>query len=189
MGNVVIKGIQEPVFVATPNYYKASLKLSVLDYESNEYIVEDVPMTEISEPVTDFTAKTDGAFVTDDKIIKLTTVDGLRVSDRLSIGNEVYRVTKISGNDVSLHVGLMEDIADQADVTRVGNLGIYKMDLFVTREGVFILQARDTKFGLQKSDSLTVKDRSLEDLFEFTNVNIDENERIIKETSSWSIII
>ena len=192
MGNIIKNGVSKKVFFSAANYYGANLKVDVLNDDDSTYIVNKVPMTEISEPVDAYSGTTSGAAVKDVKVIVLTDVTGLIASDRVSIGNEIYRITAVNAatNEITLHRGLVADVADGTAVDRVGNMGIYKINLFVTvPEGAFIIQAKDTKYGLQLSDSITVKDNSLEDLFEITNSEINENERVIRETSSYTIII
>jgi len=190
MGNVVIKGQQEKIFFKAANYYNADLKVDVYDDDNGGYIVNGVPMTEIVEPVEDVTTTVVEDAAKDDTIIELDSTDGLSASDRINVDGEIYRIITVnSDNTVKLHRGLIKDVAKDADVTLVGNLGIYRVTLFITTSGNFVIQAKDKKYGLQLADSISIKENSLEDLFTYTNTNIDENERIIKETSSFTIII
>jgi len=189
MGNVIIKGKEEKIFFSAANYYGADMKVDVFDDDLGEFIHNGVPMTEMVEPVTDFSGTIVGDTDKDTKVVVLNTTTGLSASDRISIGTGIYRVTGIDGTSVTLHRGLEANITDSTAVERVGNMGIFRIRLIVTKNGDFVIQAKDSKFGIQRSDSVSIKDQSLEDMFEFTNTEINENERIIKETSSFSIII
>jgi len=191
MGNVIIKGTEETIFFSAANYYGANMKVDVFDDEQDEFIVNNVPMTELVEPITAFDTTVVGDTATDTKVIMVNDVSGFTASDRVDIGGEIYRITNVDAGvkSIALHRGLVKDSLDGDAVSKTGHMGIFKIKLIVTRNGYFVIKAKDTKFGLQKSDSLTIKDQSLEDMFEFTNTQVNENERIIKETSSWSIII
>jgi len=191
MGNVIINGEEKKIFFSAANYYGANMKVDVLDDDLNEFIVNGVPMVELIEPITAFNTTVVGAHAKDTKVVILTDVSGLTASDRININGEIYRIVSVDIGAVSitLHRGLIGAVADTSSVVKVGNMGIFKIRLIVTRNGYFVIQAKDTKFGIQKSDSITVKDVSLESMFTFTNNSISNNERIIKETSSWSIII
>jgi len=191
MGKLIFNGISKKIFLSACNYYGASLRVSVLDDDANEFLAENVPMTEIVEPVTAFDTTVTTVANKGEKVVTVNKVTGLSKSDRIRVVNEVYRVVDIDivGKNITLHTGLLEDIPVDGVIERVGNMGIFKIQLAVTRNGYFVIQAKDTKFGLQHSESLTVKENSIETLLEYTNVEINENERVIRETSSYTIII
>jgi len=191
MSDVILSGINEKIFFKAPNYYGANIKVGVFDDNTGEYIVESVPMTEIIEPVADVTVTTDGEFAKGDKVITVDNADDLYKSNRVEIDGEVYRIVDIDKTEktITLHKGLIEDSENGNDVELVGNMAIYRIMLLVTRPGIFIIQAKSLKYGLQYSDSITVKEDSLEDMFKTTTAEINENERIIKETSGFQIII
>jgi len=189
MGNVVIKGIEEKIFFSASNYYGADMKVDVFDDDLGTFIHQGIPMLEMEEPVTAFSATVTSDAAKDNKLITLDNTNGLVASDRVSISGSVYRITNVSGTNVTLHRGLDTTVITGTSVNRVGNMGIFRIRLIITKMGDFVIQAKDTKFGIQKSDSVTIKDKSIEDMFEFTNTEINYNEKIIKETSSFSIII
>lgn len=189
MGNVVIKGKEEKIFFSASNYYGANMKVDVFDDDLGVFINQGVPMTEMLEPITAYTSTITGDTAKDTKVVVVDTTTGLVSSDRVSIDGDIYRVTDITGNTITLHRGLASNVIDGAVIDKVGNMGIFRIRLIITKNGDFVIQAKDTKFGIQKSDSISIKDQSLEDMFTFTNSEINQNERIIKENTSFSIII
>lgn len=191
MGNVIIKGTTKKVFVSATNYYGANLTVDVFDDDANTFLANAVPMTELVEPVTTATATTTVDIVSGDKVITVDDVSGVAVTDRIQLGSDVYKIIAkdVSVNTLTLHRAIDANVVTGATVTKVGNMGIFKINLFITKNGYFVIQAKDTKFGIHKSDSITVKDQSLEELFDITNKEINQNERVIRETSSFTILI
>lgn len=189
--SIVYKGKSKKIFFSASNYYGADLKASVLDDDAGEFLVTAVPMIELIEPIAPNSTTTVGVNEKDSTLISVDSVNGFIKSDRVSIGGSIYRIINIDtvNNRLTLHIGLREDVIENTDVIRVGNMGIYKIHLVLTRNGYFVIQAKDTVYGIQRSDSITVKEESLEDLVSLTNIEINENERIIRETSSFTIII
>jgi len=191
MGKILINGVRKKVLIAATNYYGASFKVDVYDDDTQAYLAGGVPMVEVTEPVTAYSSTINGGAAADVKIIDVTDVTGLSPADRVDINGSIYRVVSVDSatSQIELHRPLVAAAADQDTIVRVGNMGIYRVDLLVTNPGVFILQGKDTVYGLQVSDSVTVKDKSIEEMFTETTVQINENEQIIRETSSWAIIV
>jgi len=190
MSNLIFTSKYEKIFFVAPGCYGANMKVDIFDNENGTFISKATPMEEAVHPVDDFSTTTTEDAVKDDKLLALDSTDGLSASERISVDGEIYRIIKVnSDNTVELHRGLTSDVASDTDVTRVGNMAVFSIKLYITTPGIFLVNATDTKYGIQLSQSLTVKEDSIEDMFNRTNIEINENERVIKETSGWAIII
>lgn len=189
MSKVLIKGQRKKVFFSAKSFYGAPVKINVFDDDADEFIAEQVPATEIVHPVTELTATVVGEVAEDAKVLELDNVGDLKPSDRILVDGEIVKCVGIDGNQVQIHRAFGKVIADGTSVERVGNTGMFKIELLVTKAGYFIIQATDTKFGIELSDSITIKEESLEEMLEELNVEVNENENIIRETSTFTIMI
>jgi len=190
MRGLLIKNKSEKVSVAAYNFYGASFKLNVFDQNTNTYISQDLPMTESMEPIIAFTANCTQARTIGQDVIAVDNTTGLLPNERITLGNYIYRVSSVSGLNVTLHKPLLEDLIGTEVITRVGNMGIYSLDLSVANAGTFLVQAKDTVFGLMHTDSITVANKSIEQQFTDTNVNIDVNQNLIATSKSgWKVLV
>jgi len=190
MRGLLIKNKAEKVSVAAYNYYGADFKLNVFDQNTNTYIIQDLAMTEGMEPVAAFSATCDQARTINQEVISINNSTGLAANERIQVGNFVYRVSKVDGTNITLHSGLKEDLAGTESVTRVGNMGVYSLDLSVANAGTFLVQAKDTVYGLMHSDSITVASKAVEEMFADTNTNIDENQTLITTSKQgWKVLV
>jgi len=191
MSGVIYKGKLKKVFVSANNYYGSDLKADILDDDIGEFLAYNVPMTELVEPVNEFATTIVSNTTAGIKVTTLTSLGDLIKSDRIKIVNEIYRVIDIdvTTKNVTLHRPLTTPLTAGDIVTKVGNMGTFKINLLLTKNGYFVLQAKDSKFGIQRSIGITVKETSLEDLIELTNTEINENERIIRDSSRMYTII
>jgi len=189
MRGLLIKNKAEKVSVAAYNFYGAEFKMNVFNQNTNEYLSTDLDMTEAMEPVPDYSSTT-----TEDRTIGQEVIsvedEGLGVNERIKVGNFVYRISIVDGANITLHTGLKEDIVSGSAVDRVGNMGIYSLDLSVDTAGTFLVQAKDTVFGLMHTDSITVANRGVEEMFGEVNDNIDENETLLTTSKQgWKVLV
>jgi hypothetical protein len=189
MRGLLIKNKSEKVSVAAYNFYGASFKLNVFDQNSNTYISENLEMVEGMEPVSDYTSKTTEDRTKGQEVISVED-EGLAPNERIQLGNFVYRVSLVDGTNITLHTGLREDITSGADVSRVGNMGVYSLDLEVANAGTFLVQAKDTIFGLMHTDSITVASKGVTEMFGDVNDNIDANETLLTTSKQgWKVLV
>jgi len=191
MGNVIVQGVTEKVFFSATNYYGANITASVLDDSANTFLAQDVPMVELVEPITAFTTTTSLAALKGETVITVTDATGIALTDRVDINGEVFRVISKDAtlSTITLHRPLEADALAGVNVIKVGNIGVFRIDLFITQAGYFVIQAKDTKFGLHKSDSVTITKESIESMFATTTKEINVNEQILRDTSSYTILI
>jgi hypothetical protein len=190
MRGLLIKNKSEKVSVAAYNYYGASFKLNVFDQDTNTYISQDLDMVEGMEPIASYDCACTEARTTGQEVIAVDDASGLSPNERISVGNFIYRIASIDGNNITLHTGLREDLDGTETVSRVGNMGVYSLDLSVSANGTFLVQAKDTVFGLMHTDSITVANKSVEEMFDDVNTNIDENETLLTTSKQgWKVLI
>jgi len=190
MRGLLIKNKAEKISISAYNYYGADFKLNVFDQDTNTFVSQDLAMTEGQEPVTDFSTECTEPRSIGQEVISVDSSSGLVITDRISVGNYVYRVSAINGTNVSLHSGLMEDLVGTETVTRVGNMGIYSLDLTVPQAGTFLVQAKDSIYGIMHSDSISVAEKSVTDMFNEVNTNIDENETLLTTSKQgWKVLV
>ena len=190
MRGLLIKNKAEKVSVAAYNYYGANFKINVFDQNTNTYISQNLPMTEGMEPVVALTTAVNSVRTTGQEVIEVVDATGLLSNERIVVGNYVYRIAEVTGNDITLHAGLKEDLAGTEAVNRVGNMGVYSLDLSVTTAGTFLVQAKDTVFGLMHTDSITVATNSITDMVSDINTNIDENQTLLTTSKQgWKVLV
>lgn len=189
MRGLLIKNKAEKVSVAAYNFYGADFKINIFDQDANAYISQDLAMTEGMEPVADYSSTTSEDRTKGQEVIAVND-DGLAPNERISLGNYVYRISAVDGANVTLHTGLREDVPTDTALSRVGNMGVYSLDLEVANAGTFLVQAKDTVFGLMHTDSITVATRGVEEMFSEVNTNIDENETLITTSKQgWKVLV
>jgi hypothetical protein len=192
MRGQILKGIPEKIGISALNYYNAEFTVDVLNEETQTFIVQNQEMTESVEPVQPFSNTLSEDRLKDSTTIKLTSVVGLNVTDRLLISGEIYRVVSLdeANKTVKLHTTLKDDVYVDTNVSRVGNLGVYYINLLVSTPGTFVIRAKCKKFGLMVSDLLVVQEKSIEEMLNKIDIQVKENEEYIIESSKgWVIII
>jgi len=189
MRGLLIKNKAEKVSVAAYNFYGAEFKLNIFNQDTNEYISTDLEMSEGMEPVADYTSKTTEDRTKGQEVISVQD-EGLNPNERIRVGNFVYRISLVDGTNITLHTGLREDINADTEITRVGNMGVYSLDLSVNTAGTFLVQAKDTVFGLMHTDSISVANKGVEEMFGDVNDNIDANETLLTTSKQgWKVLV
>jgi len=194
MRGLLIKNAPEKISISAYNYYGANFSLNVFDQISNTYDQQNLAMTEGVEPVTAVTATCNDPRTAGQEIISVVSATGLTVGDRISLNSYIYRIKSIAvgalGDDITLHLPLYSAVVGTETVTLVGNMGVYSLDLTMSTVGEYLVQAKDSVFGIQHSDSIKVVAKSVEQLFTDTNVNIDQNQTLITTSKSgWKVLI
>lgn len=174
INGVFVKNKQDTIQIVAEPYYGAFLKVDIFNQDTNLYISKDNIMTELIEPITDYSSTIQGNFVIGNTEILLSDVSGFSISDRVKLGNYIYRIKNILGNYIHIDRGLFENISTSPAVKK-GNLGIYKIDLLFTESGLYTLIAKDNIFGLKTTRMVKVQDKSIEDMsiecLENSNIN------------------
>lgn len=89
-----------------------------------------------------------GAVVIDDSVITLGAGHDFVAGDRFDDGaGNLYYITSVNGNDISIKGKLVANIADAASLASVGNTGIYKVDCQIANEGEFLVNVSHPEFG------------------------------------------
>jgi len=201
MKGILIKGKNELVGLSAYNYYGANFTVDIFDQNSNSYVLKGVNMVESVEPVEDFSTKVAADTPKDSDILQVNSIDGLNKSDRVSIDGEIYRVIDIisentddddDSNDtysIKLHRPLVSDVTADTDVTRVGNMGLYYVNLFLTKTGVFVIQAKDSKYGIQHSEAIEVKAMDIETMYTNLQTDVEEGVSLVQTNTGWSVLI
>jgi hypothetical protein len=190
MRGLLIKNKAEKVSVAAYNYYGADFKINIFNQDTNTYISTDLPMTEGMEPVVAFSATCNEARTAGQEVISIDDATGLSANERISVGNFIYRVSNVDGTNITLHSGLKEDLVGTESVSRVGNMGVYSLDLSVAEAGTFLVQAKDTVYGLMHSDSITVATKAVQEMLNDINTAVEENEELLTTSKQgWKVLI
>jgi len=189
MRGLFIKNKSEKVTVAAYNFYGAQFKINIFNQEVNEYIQTDIEMQEGVEPVEDFSSKTSEDRTKGQEVISIND-EGLNPNERVQVGNFIYRVASVDGTNITLHKGLREDILADTDVIRVGNMGAYSADITVDQVGPFLIQAKDTIFGLLHTDSISVAQQSVQEMLKDINTSVEETEELLTTTKrGWKVLV
>jgi hypothetical protein len=189
MRGLLIKNKSEKVSIAAYNYYGADFKINVFDQDTNTYISQDLQMTEGMEPVPDFNSTTSEDRTKGQEVVSVQDA-GLNPNERIQVGNFLYRVSSVDNNNVTLHTGLKEDVASGTAVARKGNMGVYSLDLSLDQTGTFLIQAKDTVYGLMHTDSITISGKSVTEMFGDVNDNIDANETLLTTSKQgWKVLV
>jgi hypothetical protein len=151
--------------LVSSGYYGADFKVSIYNQEEDEYLQENLSTSELKEPIDSFSTETANNQEKNDTELELKSTDDLNVSDRIQIGNYIYKVISILDKTVTLHKGLYEAVSSDTSVDRKGNLAIYKLTINIDTLGDFTLMAKDSVFGLTKNQMITVKPKSIETMY------------------------
>jgi len=193
MRGLLIKNKAEKISVAAYNYYGANFNINVFDQVTNTYIDQNLPMSESLEPIASFATTVDQVRTLGQSVISVLSSVGLSKGDRIQVGTYIYRIEGIDSvtpTNITLNKGLLEDLVGTEACTKVGNMGIYSLDLSVANAGTFLVQAKDSVFGLMHTDMITVAAQSVQQQFTDTNTNIDVNQSLITTSKSgWKVLV
>lgn len=191
MSNVMKLNTSNKIGFSAKDAYGADFKISIFDMATNTVIVDKATMTEGVEPIVAASTTTDGVQTKGANNIIVLDASVFSPADRVSIGTEIYRISSIdvATNTITLHKGLVEEVAAGISVDRVGNLSVFYVELFVTTLGFFLIQARDTKFGLQHTESVEVKTYLVDDRLDQLADDVDTVAEDVKANTSFRIVI
>lgn len=165
MTGIFIKDQDGTAEIITSNYYGADFKANVFDQSTSTYLLQNISMQELIEPVSAYSSASANNQIQGDTDIEVNDITGLQVSDRIKIQNYIYSVSNIIGNNVTISKGLLENLTAGATISRVGNLGIYKVELNMNSLGEFTLIGKDGIFGLNVTKMIKVVPKSLETMY------------------------
>lgn len=158
MKGLFIQDKTDKITISALNYYGADFKLDVFDQDTNTYVYQDLQMTESTEPFTANSTTVNEARVAGTESIKVDSVTGFNVHDRITVGAETLRIISIDdvNNELGLHKGLKSDVTTSTTVDTVGNLGLYFLNLTMSSTGTYLVKAKDSVFGLLRTDAIKV---------------------------------
>ena len=166
MTGIFIQDEEETAEIVANGYYGADFKVNIFDQENGSYLGQNLNMTELIEPLNTSVNTTNvNNQVIGDKIIQLTSTTGLSVSDRVKVGNYIYKIIGILGDNITLNKGLFENVLGGSPVQNKGNLGIFKIDLTIADLGKYTLIGKDSIFGLHTTKMIKVVPKSLETMY------------------------
>ena len=191
MSNVMKVNTSNMIAFSAKDAYGADFKVSIFDITDNSVIVDSATMVEGKQPIVDASTTIDGDQPKDAINVVVADASVFVASDRVSIDGGIYRITSLdtTTNTIALHTGLKNAVAAGVGVNRVGNLSVFYVDLFATRTGFFLVQAKDTKYGLQYTESVDVKTYLVDDRFDQLMDDVDNVVEDIKSTASFRIVI
>ena len=191
MSNIMKVNSSSMIAFSAKDAYGANFKVNIFDMKTNTVVIQDAPLIEGIEPIVAATTTIKG--VQNKSAVNITVTDStvFGVADRISISGDIYRIKSIdtTNNILELHKGLVNAIPDATAVDRVGNLSAFYVELYVTKLGFFLIQAKDTKFGLQYTESVDVRSVLLDDKLNHIDGNVDQVMEETKSNSGFRIII
>ncbi len=159
MKGLLIKNVEDKVTLSALNYYGADFKLDVFNQDTGDYVYQNLQMQESSEPITALQTTIDEARDLGMQSIKVLDTTGYNVNDRILLSTgDTYRVVSVdsTGNEIGIHKGLKTAVDLNTTVDRSGALGLYFYNLTMPDEGTFMIKAKDSAFGLQRTDAIKV---------------------------------
>jgi len=191
MSNVMKINTSNMIAFSAKDAYGADFKVSIFDMATNTKIIDSATMTEGIEPIDDASTTTDGDQPKDAVNVKVADASVFNKADRVSIDNNIYRIVNIDTDEniLTLNRGLVNAVAAGVSVDRVGNLSVFYVELYVTKLGFFLVQAKDSKYGLQYTESVDVKTYLVDDRFDQLMDDVDNVVEDINNTTSFRIVI
>jgi len=159
MKGLLIKNVEDKVTLSALNYYGADFKLDVYNQDTGDYVYQDLQMQESSEPITALQTTIDEVRGVGIQSLKVQDTTGFNVGDRVTLStNETYRIVSIdeAGKEIGLHKGIKTEVDLNTTMDRSGSLGLYFYNLSMPDEGTFMIKAKDSVFGLQRTDAIKV---------------------------------
>jgi len=159
MKGLLIKNVEDKVTLSALNYYGADFKLDVFNQDTGAYVYQNLQMSESAEPFTALQTTIDEARGEKIQSLKVQDVTGFNVNDRVTLSTgETYRIVSIDpvGNEIGLHKGIKTAVDLNTTMDRSGALGLYFYNLTMPDEGTFMIKAKDSVFGLQRTDAIKV---------------------------------
>jgi len=159
MKGLLIKNVADKVTLSALNYYGADFKLDVFNQDTGAYVFQNLQMLESAEPFTALQTTCDEVRAEGIQSLKVLDTTGFNVNDRVTLSTgETYRVVSVdaAGKEIGLHKGIKTAVDLNTTVDRSGALGLYYYNLTMPDEGTFMIKAKDSVFGLQRTDAIKV---------------------------------
>jgi len=191
MSNVMKINTSNMIAFSAKDAYGADFKVSIFDMTTNTKIIDGATMTEGVEPVDEANTTTDGEQPKDALNVAVADASIYSKADRVKIDGAIYRIVDIdTGNNIiTINRGLVNTVAAGVAVERVGNLSVFYVELYVTKLGFFLVQAKDSIYGLQYTESVDVKTYLVDDRFDQLMDDVDNVVDDINNTTSFRIVI
>jgi len=191
MSNIMKVNSSNMIAFSAKDAYGADFKVNIFDMKTGNVIIKDAPLIEGVEPIT--AAATTISANQDVSMNKIVVADATIYTpgDRVSISNNIYRIqsTDTTTNTLVLNKGLIVAATAKDAVTKVGNLSAFYVELYVTKIGFFLIQARDSKFGLQYTESVDVRSVLLDETLSQIGGNVDQVMEETKSSFGFRIVI
>jgi len=161
MRGIYIQDVTDKVTISALNYYGADFKVDVYDQDTNTYIYQNLPMIESAEPITNISTLVSENRTAGVESIKVNSVTGYQIHDRITLSSgasEIFRIVSIDAvnNELGLHKATKIDVTTLTTVNISGALGLYWLDLTMSNIGTFLIKAKDSVYGLQRTDAIKV---------------------------------
>jgi len=162
MTGIFIQDTEGPAEIVAMNYYGCDFKVDIYNQEDNSYISQNLSMSELVEPISSVSTTVTSNQSLEDTIIELDDITDFKVSDRVQLGNYIYRIINILDNNITINKGLLENLTSGDDIITKGNLGIYKVNITLSDIGNYTLIGKDSIYGITVSKMIKVQPKSLE---------------------------
>jgi len=162
MSGIIIANKNETISISAPDIYGASFNISILSQATNSWIITNQPMTEYLDIFITNNQTVQANGILSDTSITISNATNFNIGDIINIKNFYYRINNISGNIITLHTGLQENILIGDIANRSGNMALYYIQLNITTPGDYLIRAKDSIFGIEITDSIKVVQKSIE---------------------------
>lgn len=162
MSGVIIANKDETISISAPDIYGANFKISIYSQTDNSWVLTNQPMTEYLDAITENNQTVSVAANEGDNIVTISDTSLMNVSEIIKIKSYYYRIIKITGNDITLHQALKENLVVDDIANISGNMSLYYIELNIADSGDYLIRAKDITFGLEITDSLKVVPKSIE---------------------------
>ena len=164
MSGVIIANKDETISISAPDIYGANFKISIYSQADKAWVLSNQDMTEYMDAFTENNQTVNAQASKESTVVTLSDAADMNIGDIITIKSYTYRIIAITGNDITLHTGLLEDVAVDDAANRSGNMGIYYIELNIADSGDYLIKSKDLKYGLEIVDSLKVTPKSIDTL-------------------------
>jgi hypothetical protein len=162
MSGVIIANKDETISISAPDIYGANFNISIYSQTDNAWVLTNQPMSEYMDVFVENNQTVQSIANEGDTVVTISDASGMNISDIIKIKSYVYRITKIAGNDITIHQALKENLVVNDTANIVGNMSLYYIELNIADSGDYLIRAKDQTFGLEITDSLKVVPKSIE---------------------------
>lgn len=88
-------------------------------------------------------------------------VNDVNVGERYSDGDYIYRITKTENNKLYLHTPLKKNLSIDYNLSKVGNLGVYYVDITFPEPGSYVVLVTNYKYNIINHHVKVIIDNTL----------------------------